>query len=260
MYGTLCYSGEDPLDRDFTDDERQFVQLLTQWISYEIEREQHYRALDAQNERLNEFAGVLAHDLRNPLTGARGYTELVEESVSAPEASHLQTVLESLDWMERLITDTLSLAREGADVGEREPVALSAVAREAWQTIDPDSAVLAVENDRTIRADASRLQQLFESLLRSVEENCGRGVRVAVEGTEEGFAVADDGPGLPPAIADSLFGGAFGNERHGLGPRIVERVVSGHGWNGTVETGAEGTCFAFTGVGMATEPPTPSVQ
>lgn len=260
VYGTLCYSGEDPLDRDFTDDEKRFVQLLTQWISYEIEREQHYRALDAQNERLNEFAGVLAHDLRNPLTGARGYTELVEESVSDPEASHLQTVLESLDRMERLITDTLSLAREGADVGEREPVALAEVAQEAWKTVSPESAVLAVENDRTIRADASRLQQLFENLFRNVEEHCGAGVRVTVEGTDEGFAVADDGPGLPPAVADSLFGGSFGSERRGLGLLIVERVVSGHGWDGRVETGNDGTRFSFTGVGMVTEPPTASIR
>ncbi|MFB6128432.1 MAG: GAF domain-containing sensor histidine kinase [Halorhabdus sp.] len=258
VYGTLCYSGEEPLEREFTDDERRFVELLTQWLSHEIEREHHYQALDAQNERLTEFAGVLAHDLRNPLTGARGYTELVAESVSEPEASHLQTVLDSLDRMERLITDTLSLAREGADVGEREPVALAEVAREAWQTVDPESAVLAVENDRTIRADASRLQQLFENLFRNVDEHCDPGVRVTVEGTDEGFVVSDDGPGLPPAIADSLFGGSFGSDRRGLGLLIVERVVSGHGWDGSVETGEGGTRFEFTGVGTVTEPPTAS--
>ncbi|CCQ33606.1 signal-transducing histidine kinase [Halorhabdus tiamatea SARL4B] len=260
VYGTLCYSGEHPLERDFTHDERRFVQLLTQWISYEIEREQHHQALDAQNERLTEFAGVLAHDLRNPLTGARGYTELVAESVSDPEATHLQTVLDSLDRMEHLITETLSLAREGADVGERQPVSLAEIAQRAWRTVGPESAVLAVENDRTIRADASRLQQLFENLFRNVDEHCEPGVRVTVEGTDEGFVVADDGPGLPPAIADSLFGGSFGSERRGLGLLIVERVVSGHGWDGTVETGDEGTRFSFTSVGMVTEPPATSIQ
>jgi len=260
VYGTLCYSGEDPLEREFTEDDERFVQLLTQWISYEIEREQHYRALDAQNERLTEFAGVLAHDLRNPLTGARGYTELVAESVSEPEASHLQTVLDSLDRMEQLITDTLSLAREGADVGEREPVSLATVAERAWNTVQPDTAVLAVESDRTIRADASRLQQLFENLFRNVMEHCPPGTRVTVEGTDTGFAVSDDGPGLPPAIADSLFGGSFGSNRRGLGLLVVERVVSGHGWDGTVETDEDGTRFEFTGVGMVTEPPSASIQ
>lgn len=50
---------------------------------------------------------------RNPLASARGYTELVSESVSEPEATHLQTALEVLDRMETLIGETLALAPKG---------------------------------------------------------------------------------------------------------------------------------------------------
>lgn len=255
-YGTLCFSGEEPRGEAFGADERRFVELLTQWIGTEIERERHYRALDSQNERLDEFAGVLAHDLRNPLTSALGYTELVAESVSKPESDHLETVLDSLHRMERMITDTLALARDGVDVGEREEIMLSAVAKDAWDTVAPASATLTISNDRTVRADISRLQQLFENLFRNVDEHCGDGVSVTVEGTSDGFAVEDDGPGLPDEIAASLFGGDYGDGRRGLGLLIIERVVSGHGWSGSVETGVDGTRFVFSGVGAVTDRPT----
>jgi len=215
---------------------------------YELEREKHDTALDAQNERLDEFAGVLAHDLRNPLTAARGYTELVSETVSDPEASHLQTALESLDRMEELITKTLALAREGGDVGQRESVDLGPLARTAWETVDPSNATLVVEDNRELSADRSRLQQLFENLFRNVQEHCGADVTVIVRGTEDGFSVANDGPERPADIADSLFGGELETGQIGLGLLIVERVVSGHGWEGRVEVD-DGTRFVFSGIG-----------
>lgn len=251
-YGTLCYSDETPRSRDFDENERQFVQLLTQWIGYEIEREKHYQTVEAQNKRLNEFAGVLAHDIRNPLTAAIGYTEYAMETAPDQIATHLETVLRSLDRIEALITNTLSLAREGADVGEREPVALESVAREAWEMVSPANASLSVVEPYTLMADESRLKQLFENLFRNVAEHCGDDVTVTVRGTDTGFEVLNDGPELPESVADSLFQDSFGADRTGLGLLIVERVVSGHGWDGKIESTPEETRFIFSGVGKAT--------
>jgi signal transduction histidine kinase len=256
VYGTLCFSGDEPRDETFGEDEQRFVELLTRWIGHELERERHYQALDAQNERLNEFAGVLAHDLRNPLSGAVGYAELAAETASEPESEYLDVVLDSLERMDALISETLSLAREGVDVGERERVQLSTAARTAWETVGPEAATLEVVDDRVVQADASRLQQLFENLFRNVDEHCGPDVRVTVEGTEDGFTVEDTGPGLGDDLADSLFDGDYGGDRRGLGLLIVERVVSGHDWRGSVETGDHGTRFVFEGVGRTPNPAT----
>lgn len=254
-YGTLCYSGTEPRDTAFTEDEKRFVRLLGRWIGYEMERQKHYQLLDQQNKRLEEFANILTHDLRNPLTSARGYTELVADMVSDPEAGYLQTVLESLNRMETLITETLAIARDGGDVGERESVTLAALAETAWETVDPDDAQLEITNDRSLLADKSSLQQLFENLFRNVDEHCGPDTTVTVSGTEEGFTVADTGPGLEESIAESLFNTdtPIEDNRAGLGLLITERVVSGHGWDGDVEVD-NGTRFIFRGIGRVSEP------
>jgi signal transduction histidine kinase len=255
-YGTLCYSDDTPRDRDFGETEQRFVELLTQWISYEIEREKHYRTVEAQNDRLNEFAGVLAHDIRNPLTAAIGYTEYALETAPESLTTHLQTVLDSLDRIEELIASTLSLAREGVDVGERDPVDLGDVAHEAWELVSPANATLQVVESRSVTADESRLRQLFENVFRNVKEHCGDEVTVTVRGTASGFEIVNDGQEMPTEIAESLFSGSFGADRVGLGLLIVERIVSGHGWDGTIETGPEETKFTFSGVGTATKAPT----
>jgi len=252
-YGTLCYSDTSPRGAGFGEQEQQFVELLTQWISYEIERQKHYQTVEAQNERLNEFAGVLAHDIRNPLTAAIGFTEYAIDTAPESLATHLQTVLDSLDRIETLITNTLSLAREGADVGEREPVALDSVANDAWKVVSPDNATLSVIGSRTIMADKSRLQQLFENLFRNVKEHCGEDVTVTVRPTDTGFEVSNDGPEMPASVAESLFKDSFGADRVGLGLLIIERVVSGHGWEGKLETTPEETTFRFSGIGTATK-------
>lgn len=251
IYGTLCYSGEEPRTVEFTEQEKQFVNLLSRWIGFELERDHHYETLDRQNERLNEFANVLAHDLRNPLTVARGYTELVAESVEEPEAEDLETVLDSLNRMETLITETLALARDGSDVGEREPVGIEPVARAAWDTVDPTDAVLQIESHKQILADRSRLRQLFENLFRNVDEHCGPDTTVTVDNTDDGFVVADDGPGLPEQVAEGLFESDSERDYLGIGLLIVERIISGHEWRGDV-TVDDGTQFRITGVTDAT--------
>lgn len=253
-FGTLCYSGEEPRETPFTDDERRFVELLARWISSELEREHHYQTLNAQNKRLDEFAGVLAHDLRNPLAAARGYTELAAESVAKPERAHLQTALEGLDRMETLIGETLTLAREGTDVGERRPVDLADTAQAAWDTVEPATAALSIVANRTVLADGSQLQRLFANLFRNVEQHCGGSTTVTVRGTDDGFAVADDGPGLPPETAESLFAGQGELSRNGLGLLVVERVTDGHGWTGAVEIDG-GTEFVFSNAGAVSAKP-----
>jgi len=132
-------------------------------VTERVERE---RALERTNERLERFASIVSHDLRNPLNVAEGYVDLLEEESEAVEA-----IQESHERMHRIIEDVLTLAREGAEVSDREPVGLQDLAEDAWEFVDTKGATLEVTVDGTVRADESRLSRALENLFRNAVEH-----------------------------------------------------------------------------------------
>jgi signal transduction histidine kinase len=153
-----------------------------------------------------------------------------------------------------MIAECLMLAKEGTDVGERARVDLDAVVREAWDGVRTRDATLSVDvsPDATVLADEMRLRRLFENLFRNCVEHGGPDVAVTVTGDGDGFAVADDGPGLPDDVERALTAADADNiKSFGLGLLVVQRVISGHGWDLAVESGADGTRIAVSDVNAA---------
>ncbi|WP_436925855.1 GAF domain-containing protein [Halosimplex amylolyticum] len=222
------------------------------------------RELARQNERLEEFAGVVSHDLRNPLNVAAGRVEIVRNEDAS---EHLAAAADALDRMDELITDLLSLARQGATVDEREQADLDALVDQAWATVNAPAATLRTdrvpESDATdgalgaIECDPSRVRQLLENLFRNAVEHGGADVTVTVGRTADGFFVADDGPGVPADSREEIFDVGFSTDDRGtgFGLNIVEQIARAHGWDVSVGESADGGArFEFTGVG-----PNPSV-
>jgi len=189
---------------------------------------------------LDEFASVVSHDLRNPLNVAAGRLELARVEC---DSEHFAAIDTAHDRMQTLIDDLLTLARqdEATDV---EPVSLPTVTEDCWQTVATIDATLAVETERTIRADRSRLQQLFENLFRNAIEHAGADVTVTVGEISEtnGFYVEDDGPGIPVEDRKQVFeaGYSTNDEGTGFGLRIVREIVEAHGWNIRITDGPDG--------------------
>ena len=137
------------------------------------QRRRYQRELERQNERLEEFASVVSHDLRNPLNVAQGTLELhADDCPNADDGDDsLERVRWSLERMDELIDHLLSLARHGRTVGDPEPVELSTVVREAWAAVETADATLDCRVDLTIAADEGRLQALLENLFRNAVEH-----------------------------------------------------------------------------------------
>jgi len=196
------------------------------------ERKQYEAQLERQNERLERFAGVISHDLRNPLEAAMGRLEFARTD---GDEEHFDIVEQSLHRIDALIDDVLTLAREGEVVDDPTPTELSTVARDAWTVVDTGQATLDVETDATVLADPSRLQQLLENVFRNSIRHAGPDVVVTVGAlTErEGFFVADDGPGIDPDDRSDVFdpGYSTGDEGTGLGLSIVRTIAEAHGWD-----------------------------
>ncbi|MFC3956805.1 GAF domain-containing sensor histidine kinase [Halovivax cerinus] len=212
-----------------SDDDRQRGYFIYTDISTLVERE---RELERQNERLDTFASIVSHDLRNPLSVAEGY---LETAVDTGEVEYLDVVGEELDRMRRMIEDLLTLAREGEAIGDREPVALEAVAQRAWDGIDTADGTLSIGSLPTVRADPARVRQLFENLFRNAVLHGGDTVSVDVGPFDGGVYVDDDGPGVPDELKEEILEMGVSTAKDeggtGFGLSIVAQVAAGHGWD-----------------------------
>ena len=228
---------------------------------YDADRRAHERALkdreqklDAQNDRLEEFASIVSHDLRNPLNVAQGRLEL---ALAEYDGEHLEAVDRSLGRMEALIEDILALAREGEAVADMEPVALDSVVDRSWQTVETEDSRLINQAGGRIMADESQLMELLENLIRNAvehgsgEEKAAGDVTIHVGTLEDGFFVEDDGPGIPPEDRSQVFEPGYSTSPNGtgFGLHIVQRIVDTHGWSVQItEGGAGGARFECTDV------------
>jgi PAS domain S-box-containing protein len=217
------------------------------------EQKRRENTLERENERLEEFASVISHDLRNPLGIARGHLQLARETGREESFEMADAALERMD---SLIGDVLSLARQGRVVGDAEEVDAVTVARTAWNTVDTADARLSTEGSIPVVADAGRLRELFENLFRNAVEHghepaaddCSEQARdgseaeseltVRVEPTPDGFAVVDDGRGVPESVREALFepGQSNSEDGTGFGLAIARRIAEAHGW--TIELAA----------------------
>lgn len=212
------------------------------------ERKAQQRELRHKNERLESFAGVISHDLRNPLNVAQGYIDLLQDDIDRDE---LHLVDNALDRMGVLITELLELA-QSRKIDQMGAVPIKRVAKQAWQSVDTRRASLNLpETNSQILANNSRLQQLFENLLRNAVEHGGAEVDVTIEITTDGFSIVDNGSGISPDKHDRVFetGYTTNESGTGFGLSIVQQIVSGHDWDIHLSESSEGgTKFEVTSV------------
>jgi PAS domain S-box-containing protein len=218
-------------------------------ISTQKEREQELRR---QNRRLDEFAGIVSHDLRNPLNVAVGNVELLRKEC---DSDRIDTIEQSLTRMSKLIDDLLQLSRVGDNTDSMESVSLAEMPSDCWQSVETGDATLQTKANRTIRADPSRLAQLFENLIRNAVEHTNQDVTVTVGEFEDGFYVEDDGSGIPEDSRDDVLeaGHTTTDEGTGFGLSIVKEVTEAHGWEISIKEGPEGGArFEITNVDFET--------
>ena len=243
------------------DSSRTFVLVLSDVTELVRQR----RRLERQNERLEEFASVVSHDLRNPLNIIDLRLELAREE---PNTEHLDAIDRASSRMDALIDDLLTLARHGEDIPDTEPTDIAALTESCWRNVATADATLTTDIDRTVEADPTRLRQLLENLVRNSVEHGSTGSRTGSDDSAEhtgadvtirggalddppGLYVADDGPGIPEDERKDVFdmGHSTAPNGTGLGLSIVKQVVDAHGWEVRVTDSAEGGArFEITGV------------
>ncbi|SNR25319.1 sensor histidine kinase [Halorubrum vacuolatum] len=249
---------EDPI-RDPRGADRGHVFLLRDVTARERRQEELERReeqLERQNERLEDFAGVVSHDLRNPLAAATAAVELARHVPDEREMA-LERAAEAHAQMDDLIDGLLSLATAGEAVDSLDAVSVDATVRTVWSRLETAEATLSIDGDATIQADPDRLAQLLANLFRNAVEHGGEDVSVQVRiergDTTARIAIEDDGPGIPDDERTRVFdrGVSLGGGT-GLGLAIVGDIVEAHGWSIVAEEGeAGGARFCIDAIALA---------
>ncbi|MFC4550493.1 MULTISPECIES: ATP-binding protein [Halorussus] len=220
------------------------------------------QALERQNEQLESFASMLAHELRNPLQIAQIYLQ----QIPTDDGSALAEVEHAHDRIEEMIDILLVTARRTDPDISWEAVPLADVCTETWSAVETNGAELAVETDRTIRADPLHLRHLLENLCKNAVEHSSTSPRrndenavehgdwsptVRVGDLPDGFFVADDGPGIPEDERETVFDAGYSTRKDGigLGLTFVARLADTYGWEcAATESEAGGARFEFRNV------------
>ena len=161
------------------------------------ERVEHRRELEEKIERLDRFASIVSHDLRNPLSIIQGRLTLARET---GDSEHFDPIDEAVDRIDEMLSELPQLTREGDVIGDRTTVTLETLARQAWTKRDADTGTLEIDSSGTISAERGRACELLENPFENAVEHAGTDVTVRI-GTieaadESGFCVEDDGTGI----------------------------------------------------------------
>lgn len=202
-----------------------------------------------ERDQLVAFAGVVAHDLKNPLTVIRGWSESIQEELTAdgpPDVRALRSMVERVqnagDQMSSFIDDLLGITVARDRPLDLEPLDLSALADEvaALRRTPETQARIAVQPGMAVTGDRFLVRQLLDNLIGNAVKYVAAGTRPAVtvaaaEVDEElEVSITDNGVGIPVESRQRVFdsfvrahGAAYTGT--GLGLAICTQVVARHG-------------------------------
>ncbi len=243
------------------------VQDITELRAATEARESHARELERSNEELERFAAVAAHDLRTPLRTISGFTELLLEGHGAALPGEgrefLAMILDSATATSRLLENLLSYARAGGGRFKRERVdagqTVGAVLTTLRSQIGARDAQVVVDSLPCVSANPVQLAQVFANLIDNAikytppERRPQVEISARLDAGDVCFRVRDNGIGMDPEEAESLFGmfnrgrSAAGSEGAGIGLAICARIVAGHDGRLSVDRAPDGgTVVEFT--------------
>ncbi|HXD87049.1 MAG TPA: PAS domain S-box protein [Urbifossiella sp.] len=231
--------------------------------------------LERSNTALKEFAGVAAHDLKEPLRTMQSKIHQIADRLSKELPDHVVPAIDDAiakglkagGRMKTLIDDLFAFAKVRMEGKEVAPVACRDALAAALESLEiriaETAAVIVIDELPTVLADVSQLAQLFQNLisnsLKFREQGQPPRIRVSFSSQDSALVtirVTDNGIGIEPRALAKVFKLGVESRQHGrdkypgsgIGLTTCERIVERHGGRIWAESDGlgRGTTIAFT--------------
>lgn len=221
-----------------------------------------------QSEKMSAIGQLIAgvaHDLNNPLASVVGFSDLLGESADVPArlAEPLAVIRQEAERASNIVRNLLSFARR--QEGERQRQSLRPILESTIQLLRNQLMASHIElvfeaepGLPEVEVHANQIKQVFVNIINNAAQAIAgerrSGGRITVRATcqPDGIAItfSDNGPGIPPAVAQRVFEPFFSTksagEGTGLGLSICLGIVKEHGGTMTVDPGRGTTARGAT--------------
>ena len=225
--------------------------------------------------RQERFLHDASHELRTPVTIARGHLEIAARSGHVDE-SEIAVALDELERIEHIVDRLLLLAKIGQpDFVVAVDLDVESFVEDVfmrWSEVAPRSWRLGSLATGRLQADPEAIRNALDALLENAVRYTDVGGTIELgshaDGEEVAIVVADDGPGVPDEVLTRIFdrfarGDAARSRAEGgvgLGLAIVDAIARAHGGRCTVSTSTAGSVFTLTLPGLDVRATRPSVD
>ena len=143
--------------------------------------------------------------------------------------------------LHRISADVETLLRTRDQPASTELVDLAHVAEDAWATVDRGDAELNIEASSVVDANPEQLQTLLRELFENATRHGGSAISIELGELDDGFYVADDGPGIDPDRRPSVFEYGTTSDPDGVGGglALVDVIALAHGWSTAIEVSSD---------------------